>query len=551
MSRVWIGYRPSEKDDVLKDFPEEYEADCVVVGGGPNGLITSAYLARAGLKVAVCERRYEIGGGLATEEILFPGNSSNTHAIYHMMVDYMPPLRDFDLEEHGLYWVKPFVQSAIIFGDKSSLLFGKMLQDSKDSVGKLSIDEAERFEKVVRKFIRFVDEILAPATYYPPLPPVEFYEKISKTEIGREFLEIAEKSPVEIIDENFKSEKLKAFLLYLVGMWGVDPEESGMGFMVPLLIWRCGMQKYYCYSGSHRFASALGREIVKNGGLILDNTEVEEIIIEGKEAKGVKLKDGRKIFSKIVVSSLPPPLTFFKLIKEENIPKDIKEEIAPLKEWKWDKWSFFTLHFTSSKLPEFKTDDRWVDRSFMTILGFDGFDDVLDFFRGLRENKITKIAGHATCQSLFDDTLSRNGKFISFFQMCAPYDFDWERNKSEIENQVLKLLKDFQDTTPEDFVSETPRDIEMRIASMVKGSIKHGDYTPTQMGYFRPSESCSSSRTPIKNLYLCGASTYPGGLIIGGPGYIAANVIAEDIGLKKWWKEPDFLVKHKKTYLEK
>jgi phytoene dehydrogenase-like protein len=115
----------------------------------------------------------------------------------------------------------------------------------------------------------------------------------------------------------------------------------------------------------------------------------------------------------------------------------------------------------------------------------------------------------------------------------------------------LKLLKDFQDTTPEDFVSETPRDIEMRIASMVKGSIKHGDYTPTQMGYFRPSESCSSSRTPIKNLYLCGASTYPGGLIIGGPGYIAANVIAEDIGLKKWWKEPDFLVKHKKTYLEK
>jgi phytoene dehydrogenase-like protein len=80
------------------------------------------------LKVVVCERRYEIGGGLATEEILFPGNSSNTHAIYHiMMVDYIPPLRDFDLEEHGLYWVKPFVQSAIIFGDKSSILFGKML----------------------------------------------------------------------------------------------------------------------------------------------------------------------------------------------------------------------------------------------------------------------------------------------------------------------------------------------------------------------------------------------------------------------------------------
>jgi len=97
--------------------------------------------------------------------------------------------------------------------------------------------------------------------------------------------------------------------------------------------------------------------------------------------------------------------------------------------------------------------------------------------------------------------------------------------------------------------SETPLDIEARIACMVRGSFKHGDYNPLQMGYFRPNDICSSSKTPIEGMYLCGASMYPGGLIIGGPGYIAANTIAEDMGLKKWWKVPDYIKKYIETYL--
>ena len=85
---------------------------------------------------------------------------------------------------------------------------------------------------------------------------------------------------------------------------------------------------------------------------------------------------------------------------------------------------------------------------------------------------------------------------------------------------------------------------------MVQGAIKHGDYMTLQMGSNRPHESCSSTRTPIAGLYVCGASTYPGGMVTGGPAYIASNAIAEDMGAKKWWDTPQFITKYVDTYLK-
>jgi len=195
----------------------------------------------------------------------------------------------------------------------------------------------------------------------------------------------------------------------------------------------------------------------------------------------------------------------------------------------------------------------------MNIMGFENEDEVMKFYTGVREGRLDLIGGHATCETLYDPTLvDIPGRHVSKFQFPAPYDPDgncenWEKRKAEIEDKVLDLwFSHIKNMTRSDVYlksSESPVDIETRIPCMVRGAIKHGDYNTLQMGFYRPDESCSTTRTPIPGLYVCGASTYPGGMVTGGPAYIASNAIAEDMGAKKWWKTPAFVQKYLDDYM--
>jgi len=538
----------------FSEFPPESEWDVIVIGAGPNGLITAAYLAKAGLKVVLVERRYEIGGGLATEEILYPGFYSNIHAVYHMMVDYMPALRDFGLDRHGLVWIKPNLQTAMVFEDGNSLLLTRMIEDTTDSMHKFSQKDAVAFGRVMRMWRRISREIVVPATYIPPMSPLDISMAMQHTDVGNAMLEMTEQSPLEIITGTFENDRIRAMLLYTCCMWGLDPRETGTGFFVPLLVDR-GMNKCYCHGGSHKLAASLAREFLRAGGCILDSSQVDRINLRNGHVTGVELWEGRTLHAGVVVSSLDPHTTFLDLIGAEHLPGSLGQAVQG---WKYDKWSFNTLHIATHEAPKYACADPWVNESFMTVFGFEGTDQILAHWDNVTAGKIDEksLGGHSTCETFWDKHLSRfPGKQVSFFQIHAPYALEggWETRGEAVERAMLAAWQNAApNMNPENIIRttmETPEDIAIRLPNMRFGSIKHGDYRPVQLGCFRPNEECSSTKTPIDGLYVCGVSTYPGGLVLGGSGYIAANRIADDMSVKKWWKPTEEMEKYSRTYL--
>lgn len=533
----------------------ELEFDGIIIGGGPNGLTTAGYLSKAGLKVAVLERRYEIGGGLATENLTLPGLLIDSHAIYHMMTEYAPPLKDFELDKtYDLKWIYPDPQIVMPFLDGTYLALYQDPERSAQCIEKFSKKDADAFRKFATLSQEAMDIFLAPASYVNPMPSLEQAALLMTNPTTRWVDEFTGYTPKQIVEEMFENDKVRTLFLYCATMWGLDYDLEGLGYLVPLMINRAWHFRF-CEGGSHHMAHLMAKYISRNGSRVITGCMIDKIVVEDNTAKGVILEDGTFIKAKqFVCSAINPHQTFFELVGKEKLDKDL---VGRLNQWEYSETSFFNVHTALFDLPKFSVAEKepHLANAMIWVVGYECVQDLVNHFEASKRGELYDGGFNCCFPSLHDPVrVLRHPdsavKHIGLMSMeCAPYKLKdggplaWNFKRRDYAEQMKRKLEKYAPNMTADNIAwdyiGSPLDTENKFPDMKNGCFKQGAYLPLQMGYFRPNEMCGQHDTPVKNLYMGGACTHSGGMITYGPGYNAANKIAEDLGVQKWWQEPD------------
>ena len=534
---------------------EQSQYDVIVVGAGHNGLTAAAYLQRAGAKVLVVERRHETGGALVTEE--FSGYRFNLHANYMLMLDVAPPYRDLGLEEDGCVYIRPEVEASLLKENGDAITLYADLDKSVESIKRFSTKDAARFREIYLNYKQIAEEYLIPSTYGRPVGSAQLAATYMESELGKRILHVTEMTPYEISKSwDFETPELSALLLYLICMWGIDPEETNSSYLVPLYFNRM-LNATLVKGGSHRLSSTLQKAGILAGMEVMENHEVKRFIVENGVVKGVEVAptgtEGplQRIDAKVVVTTTDPTTTFGEFIHEDEVLKRSKLCLNTAKNWEWEQSSLFLCHLALRRKPHFKAEarDPGVETAFIRVFGVETPEDVVKHIKEVMEGHRLHDIGHVTFTTDVDPAQAPKETdpdgAVCRIEACVPYapaDGDWATLSSEYGDRLIAKLSSYMtDFDPATIVRRydySPVSIEMKIPQMKRGSFKHGAYVMTQMGYSRPNVQCSSYKTPIDNLYVCGASTFPGGMITFGAGYNAARVVAEAMHLNVWWKEP-------------
>lgn len=524
--------------------------DVIIVGGGPNGLLAACYLGRAGAKVLVLERHHELGGGLVTEE--WSGFRFNTHAKLMMMMDKAPAYTDLELDSWGCRYTSPDAAATLLTRDGRALTLYPDIARSAASIARFSPEDADRYVDVMTEWYSVVEEALIPATFTLPMPMLDMVVSYQQSDIGEIVNEMAEETFLETLDQaGFENELLRTAILYLGTMYGMDPD-GGLGFLLPLFFHRL-LHASIIANGSHQLAGSLARYASNHGVTLERAASVEKILCEGTKAVGVRLASGDEVFAKKIVTTTDPQTTFCEMVGEDVCNRASSSLIDQTKAWEWESTSLLSVHYALDRRPVHAAAgfDPAADTALVKIMGVETVDELLEHIDKVRGGGLG-LAGAGMTLTDLDPMQApvdiEPHSAVACFETLAPYEHSdgaWDDLAPRYAARFLELWSEYAPNLADavvirDYVNH-PAYIEAKLPNMKRGSIKHGAYVATQMLSNRPSVDCSSHRTPIENLYVAGASVWPGGMVLLAGGYNAAGVVADDLGIDRWWTEPEFV----------
>jgi phytoene dehydrogenase-like protein len=518
--------------------------DAIIVGGGHNGLVTAAYLSRAGRKVLVLERRAQVGGCCVTEE-LWPGYRVSTAAYLSSLLSDKV-VDDLELKRFGYQvdakdpaFFSPFPDGRHLF----------MWQDERKTlaeIAKFSPHDAEQFpkyEKHIERLARVVESLLlVTPPNFPPRSALDLPEYLKL--LGRMrglstpeiigLVKIFTQSAADFLDEWFESEEIKVTLATdgVIGANG-GPRSPGTAY---ILMHHCmggvnGKRGLWGFvrGGMGAISNAIADSAREHGAVIQTNAEVDHIEIVRDKVRSVVLKNGDAFEASVVASNLDPKRTFLQLIDPRHLDSQF---VTAIRNFRCEGTSL-KMNLAVSALPDFTAlpgSTGPQHRATMHICpSMDYVEKAWDDAKYGRPSESPLL--ELTSPTQYDASLAPPGKhIIGIFLQYAPFTLregTWDQLRDLFAKRVVEIVDQYApgfSSNIEQLQILTPLDLE-REFGLTGGNIFHGEMSLDQMFWTRPVAGCARYKTPIRGLYLCGSGTHPGGGVMGAPGHNAAREI--------------------------
>lgn len=529
----------------MTNLSETNVYDAIVIGGGHNGLTAAAYLARAGRKVLVLERRYLLGGSAVTEEI-FPGYK---YTVCSYVISLLRPevIQELELHKHGLHLLPtdgsfiPMEDGNYLasYGDEARTIEEIRRHSHRDA------DQYHEFGNMMYDMAYAVKPILGmmpPDVSSPGIAGLRTLGQLGAhiKSLGKKkfhwLSKIMTMSAHDFVDEWFETDVLKAYLSTsgIIGtMLGI--KSPGTAYVLlhhymgevdgALTAW--GSQK----GGTGGVSEAIASAARGYGAEIRCNAPVSQVIVKNGQALGVALEDGEEIYASTIISGCDPKVTFRTLVDEKDLPSDLVKAIDNFK----FRGSSGKVNLALDGLPDFPSmkDKSLIQNTLFIAPSTEYMEKAYDDAKYDDFSKRPFL--ECVIPTTIDPSMAPPGKHVmSIFVQYASYNMPAHGSRDEqreaFGNAVINTMAEFAPNIKDLILHKqvlTPWDMEDQF-SLTEGNIFHGELTLDQLFIFRPVPGWTRYRTPIRNYYQCGSGTHPGGGITSGPGRLAALEIMKD-----------------------